>query len=789
MEDKDFILGALLHDIGKAIINNRDLRNLHIYDPDGDKEKIEELQKKLDINKEDFTWYAIVYHHSLKKLPNSENCPSGCSEDYKELLEIIKKADNEASELRLEEEEGGKKQNWQVKTIYPWSLLAESILKNSILYTKIYGLLDLDKEIFTKDPLSLEEYRKKWVKNYQDEFLKELKKALKLKDPDLILAILYKWLYFYPEASGYRDVNLFSLAFHLKTTAMLADLYYKSKKRGKTVYVVFIDLVGTHNTIVSYLRKKKEFDEEGGYLKKVNYLSRFIDALTALTVRKILGLADSYTTNILYLSGSSAKIVVALDKEQKKRIEDEIHELNKKLFELTLGNSFILVHFEEVKNEKLLEGIVQTAFLNKDVEKNMEKERFKKIGEFAETLSAGRDTEDIYKKIRDFEDKLRNLLEKSKIFTLKDLGLGEEEIAAIPFEFILNREEYADKQQLVFSRIEKIFIYLESGRLRRVSIDDIENIKRTRRIGFLKIDGDLIGTLFSQIFPHVLLKVFEDILKGEKKEEQSKRENILLLLILRLSELLSFMFKYEILKIVKDLNEQSRIIKDKNKYEKAILVVYNSGDELLTIGDIELLLEFYKKFLEKKEKLLLNVIKTSAAFIYTHYKSPFNFAYQKIKDLPEEIKKTKKSYNEIKRIVKEKKEKPYEEAFRSYLKMEDGILFLESKILFKERGEFNRIVETIDVLKKKVVNKELARSRIVNMELIIEKAIEELEKDRAASIIYLVYYATKEDSKGVFQELIKDIKQKFSLNNKKEAKNILYYWLSILDFVKTITRD
>jgi len=792
VEYKDFIIGALLHDIGKAIIENG--HNLHVYDYEKHQDRVERLKKILNLNEKDIIWHCIVYHHFPEK---------SAYKDYKDYLEIIKKADQEASELRLEEEaKSGEK---KIKIIHPWSIISGDI-KNIWAYS-LLDLIDESKILLTKEDISLEEYRKIWIDKYQPMFLEELKKALNSKNPDTILAVLYKWLYFFPETSESSRLNLFSLAFHLKTTAMLADLYYKREKEGKKVYVIFIDFVGTHNTILSFLRKKKEFiEEEGGYLKKVNYLSRFIDAFVAYVTRKILSIANSYTTNILYISGSSAKVVVAIDSKQEKLIKEEIEKINKKLFSLTLGNGFILLHFEKVEDnlsEGLLESIVKAAFLNEEVEYKIEEEKIEWLKKLSKDYYEKNVYESHYNKIKGFLETIKQILEDFKIILPKDLYFEEEEPLIIPFEYLLEIDNHRDKDWLIFSPIEKIFIYLESGRLRGTSIDDIEDISKIKKVGFLKIDGDMVGKLFTEIFPSLMPDLIQRLINSANLKKEDINRNIYSLLILKLSEYLSLMFKYKVLLIAKRLNDRNK--KNDNKYRKAISVVYNSGDELLAIGDIELLLEFYKDFLKEKEKLLENLIKTSAAFTYIHYKSPFNFAYQEIRELPDNIKSEKEQYRKIKELnrnlwnisnEREKLEIRYK-ILNMYKDMEDGIMFLRGKILFRTLSEFEIKYYLIKRIIDSVKNGDLPRTRISNTEILLERSIEELDRNKVSSIIYLVYYVTKEkenyvtkekESNKILKDLIEEIKNNFKLGDIKKTKDSLYYWLSILDYVKSVTR-
>jgi len=780
VEYRDFIIGALLHDIGKAIIENG--HNLHVYDYEKHQNRADRLKEILNLSENDIIWHSIVYHHFPEKSA------------YKDYLEIIKKADQEASELRLEKEaRSGEK---KIKIIHPWS-----IISGDIKYIWAYSLLDLkdDKILLTKEDIPLDEYRRMWVDKYQPMFLEELKKALNSKSPDTILAVLYKWLYFFPETSESSNINLLSLAFHLKTTAMLVDLYYKKEKEGKKVYVISIDFVGTHNTILSFLRKKKEFiEEEGGYLRKVNYLSRFIDAFVAYVTRRILSIANSYTTNILYISGSSAKVVVAIDSKQEKLIKEEIEKINKKLFSLTLGNSFILLHFEKVEdnlNGGLLKSIVKAAFLNEEVEYKIEEEKIEWLNKLSKDYYEKNVYEVYYDKIKEFLKTIEQILENIKVILLKDLYFEEEEPLVVPFEYLLEIDNYRDKEGLIFSPIEKIFIYLESGRLRGTSIEDIEDISRIKKVGFLKIDGDMVGKLFTEIFPYLIPDLIQRLINSVNLRNVDINRNIYSLLILKLSESLSFMFKYKVLLIAKRLNDINK--KNDNKYYKAISVVYNSGDELLAIGDIELLLEFYKDFLKEKEKLLENLIKTSAAFIYIHYKSPFNFAYQEIKELPDNVKSEKVQYRKIKELnrdlwnisnEKEKLEIRYK-ILDMYKNMEDGILFLKGKILFRNLSEFERKYHLIKKIIDSVKKRYLHRTRVANIEILLERSIEELDRSKVSSIIYLVYYVTKEsESKELLKDLIEDIKNNFKLGDIKKTKDSLYYWLSILDYVKSVTR-
>jgi len=799
IDKRTLILGALLHDIGKALLGkDRDgFYNLHIHPNDSNVDKKrEELSEKLHfLDRNSFIWHSISYHH--------EPDQSIYKDFIKKYLQI---ADFASTIVRSEEERFSS--DHRLRIVYPWALIRTIISKveNENYYLKepiILPELPKNEDILPiGEPPELNTYRKEWYEKYQNMFLKELEEAVKTEDPDIVLAVLYKWLYFYPEDVHSGSINLFSLSFHLKTTAMLADLLYEIDKNKKSVYLVTLDLVGTHKAITTLIKKKKElYTEEEKYLKKINSLSIFVDVLTAIVTRYILSKADSYTTNILYIAGSSSKLVVALEDSKIKEIERFIDELNKELFRKTMGNLFVLADFKKIDlnipheiniefAKELLKKIVD-KFVESDP-KTITEKKMKLFVKYARALTQSSNeitARDIIESSIQFVNEIVEKFAKEdigiKIIITDDLSdilnifsnKNEDEmnICIASYEDLFDNNKSID----ILSNLEKleeyrkIFLFFKSGRLQGVSVDDIEEIKRTKRLGYLKVDGDKVGLLFSK-----LLNDLEKDIENRFAIDEQGTKIITPLLKLRLSELLLFMFKYVLLRKADEKKE-----KEGGKYKKAVSIVYNSGDEFFAIGDIESLIEFYNEFLNTKEKLLGNILKTSAAFVYSYYKYPFGFVYEQVKDLPDIVKSEKlkignKSLNSLK----------------EYVNLEDGIYFLEEAIIGKEEWKtYHEIIKTIiDDLKESKRDGRFSRTRIANIRAILDKCIYEIKDNEYKSIIYLIYYAFKsEDSRedtSNYEEdtwkrkMIEDIK-----NNYKEILKYLKIWKCLLD-VLSVTR-
>jgi len=794
---RELVLAALLHDIGKTFID--DNRNLHVYDEKNDKEKVEKIKKilnELGINNVDLIYYSVLYHHDEEKAKHSPP------------LRIIRKADELSSEIRIEyeenEEEKRREKNWKIKLVYPFSLFKLNSKKLAYL-NNLYGLIDL-KEKMKKNPLveeedelpTLSDYREEWKSKYQEKFKEELKKALKIRDPDLVLAIFYKYLYFYPETSKNNAINLFSFAFHSKIVAMLTDLLYKIKEENKKIYIVRVEVVGTHQFILSNLKRKREYEEEMNYLKRINASSIFIDTLTAIVTKIILKLANSYNTNILFLSGSESKIVVGLDENTKKKIEEIIEKINEKLFELTLGNLYLILDFEEVPSdeEKIIENLVNVAFNNEEEIKKIEEVKI--LTKIKLLKKSKLDKWDDEKK-REYSDFLNGLI---SLFSDKNVSLilGEDlndiifrhfnqdvkniisDLSIIPFELILNNYNLEEIIKVIEEK-DKIFIYLRSGRVTGKSFEDFENVKRTNNVCAIKIDGDKVGDLFSKLLKEYLqkdIKNYKNI--DENFVEMIKKYGPLILL--RVSDLLSFMFKYLTLRLAENFTDES---------ERFVSVIYNSGDELSAVGDLESIINFYREFLELKEKFLLNILKTSSAIIYTHYKHPFYFVYRSLSENVEIAKKNKPIQN-----LEEYKRK---EDLESYFQLKDSLYFAGAEIVlegFEKDNFFERIKEL-----KEIANERngLGRSRIANMIELINRSIDEIKKKKVRSLIFLIYYIARskvkknniEEVPKVLRDFLEDIKNNFLITNyeekMKKIENVLKYWMAILGYVYTITRN
>ncbi len=803
---KDLILGALLHDIGKALVDFRvqNYTDFHLHPNDNFDRliwKLENIWRVLKNNDiiDPFIVKCILFHHWLNQsinfvanLINGTNISNDeknlllsyfkeIKPDEKELLEIISKVDKVISDETREESSGN-----NVKIIYPWSIFKKE------KYSYMYGLKDILNTRFKDIPIDMNEYRKEWLKKYQKDFLKELKLAYKLKNPNVILLVLYKYLFFFPESL--KDLNEVSLAHHLKYTALLADLYYKEVKEGKNTYLIIIDIVGTHKFINSLLRDKKEIGERGKYLQKINAGSRFVEILTALVIAKVLEKSKSYITNIINLSTNGAVLLVALSKEEKEKIEEWVKDLNNVLLKLTLGQLYVSIYFESIK-EKLgttIEKIINEGRVGKLIEW-LFKDRNKELSERKEKLE---DLEfkyldkeklilDIERAKNDYEQFIDQLLRilgrwiyrdkpitkiSKELFDVLFLGKLEEipDFEIVSWEIILdegiekvniekeivvplflrNGRETKELRDIVIKKLDELNIPEDIKREVKeygISFDVLKSARDFRRIGILKIDGDKVGKLFSEWL----------------KDELTKKEYSLIVLAY-LSEILQFAFKYVTLDIAEKIN--------RNNIDSLafVFVVYSSGDELTVVGDIEELLEYYREFIKKKKKILFDIIKTSAAFAYVHYKHPFRFVYEKMNELVEKAKENKDV-----------------ETFEIYLSLTDTINIQEKVTL---GCCFETWLSRTYSYVKLIEDRKLPRTRITNMEMIIERILEELKKDKASSVIYLVYYASK-DYEEYFKDLLNEIKKKFSLENKEETMEMLNYWLSIFDYVKTVTRS
>jgi len=799
---RDLIIGALLHDIGKVFISDESNHNLHVYNLDDEKRKeLEDLLTNLGLNENDIIYHAILYHHKIDESA------------YKKLLSYISVADNIASDVRSEENED-KELEWKLKIVYPLALFLKDRKK---MYIKnLYGIIDLKKKIEEylnnksqfdflveeNDLPELPEYRNVWKEEYQEKLKEELREALKIRDPDLILAILYKYLYFYPEVSSPNTTNYFSLAFHLKTTAMLTDLLYKRKEENKDLYLISIETVGTHQFILFTLKKKKEFEEESEYLKKINATSEFIDILTALITKIILKLTNSYNTNIIFLSGSEAKIVVGLNRNDKEKIEQIIKKLNKILFEFTLGNLYLIVDFKRLdfsNDVDILNNLVNLAFGNNNNLKELEEKKIKKrielVSEWENTYL--KNERELGKYLNEYIKLLKSII-KLLGEPEKDILLGREDIIEEMLRDINSIDNNSNDLKEIISNIvivsfesiiedrwqeilkgyedrDKIFIYLRGGRVKGKPIDEFERIGKTKTIAAIKIDGDKVGDLFGKLFKEYLYRNSKILNINEKYAP---------LILLRVSDILSFMFKYAIIELASF----------KTKEESFVSIIYNSGDELAAIGDLQSIMEFYREFLDIKRLLLLDILKTSSALIYTHYKYPLYFIYKAVSEGVEKAKKNK-PYQKLEKY----KNNP---TLENYLDLEDSLYLAGTNIALGEERKktlFNHLQE----LYNKYLSSEesIPRSRIANMIELLNRSILELEKKKMKSIIYLVYYIArtrvkKDNNKElpqVFVDLLYDIKEKVTITDDprkiEEIKNTIKYWIAVLDYIYTITRE
>ncbi|MDR3222234.1 MAG: type III-A CRISPR-associated protein Cas10/Csm1 [Methanobrevibacter sp.] len=340
MELEKIQIAALFHDIGK------------FHQRIGKKVKHSSLSA--DFVKEiweDDVADLVLYHHEPAELKNSPK--------YKEMAQIIQKADHHSANERIEDDK-----NHNVNATPLISIFSKVKLENNKEIKEYYLPLEkLNLNISGEDSfeslrprlsdkVSLD-YKTLW-KEFTDEF-----KKLNSPDFNTSLALLKKYTSTMPSAAyvSKPDISLFD---HCKTTAALATCRYifnanGSEKLNQTNHQkVYLAINGDISGIQNFIYKvSSPQDAQSGMSKRLRGRSLYINLLNDAIASKIIEELGLCQANILFCGGGRFIIIGANTEETLLKLENIKKEINDLFIDKFNAELYLSMSHEECSGDDL----------------------------------------------------------------------------------------------------------------------------------------------------------------------------------------------------------------------------------------------------------------------------------------------------------------------------------------------------------------------------------------------------------------------------------------------------
>ncbi|MDR3292435.1 MAG: type III-A CRISPR-associated protein Cas10/Csm1 [Methanobrevibacter sp.] len=351
MELEKIQIAALFHDIGK------------FHQRIG--KKVKHPLLSADFVKEiwgDDVADLVLYHHEPVALKNSPK--------YKEMAQIIQKADHHSAKERIEDDK-----NVNVNTTPLISIFSSVKLENNKEIKECY--LPLEKlnlningeDSFESlrpkpsDKVSLD-YKTLW-KEFTDEF-----KKLNSPDFNTSLALLKKYTSTMPSAAyvSKPDISLFD---HCKTTAALATCRYIFSGKGSEELnqtnhqKVYLAINGDISGIQNFIYKvSSPQDAQSGMSKRLRGRSLYLNLLNDAIANRIVDELGLCQANILFCGGGRFVIMGANTKETLLNLENIKKEINDLFINKFNAELYLSMAYEKCSGDDLEEFGTITRKLN-----------------------------------------------------------------------------------------------------------------------------------------------------------------------------------------------------------------------------------------------------------------------------------------------------------------------------------------------------------------------------------------------------------------------------------------
>jgi len=343
-EEKELVLGALLHDIGKLTYLTEKPRNKH---QDSGSEFVYNLFKNSKLNSD----ILRMIKHIIKTHHDSTT-------DH-ELVKILRLADHISSNEREEYEEQEDYGHEREKTLMVPIFTEVKLDTPHIKEQKIKLATIKDYELTEEEPENLiKDYKE--IKSVLEKDIREIAKIEDFKKfVDTLNYVLMKNLRLVPSATYYSKPDI-SLYDHLKTTAAIALCLYRTQnmKTDDRFLLIGGDVSGIQDFIF-YSFRSSESDEHAA--KRLRGRSIFINLLVDAVAAYIKDSLNLYEFNILWASGGNFVILAPNTEENIKSLEKIRVNVNRHLFN-KYGNIYVNISWVRGKKDDVSEFSV---FLNK----------------------------------------------------------------------------------------------------------------------------------------------------------------------------------------------------------------------------------------------------------------------------------------------------------------------------------------------------------------------------------------------------------------------------------------
>lgn len=314
VEEKILVLGALLHDVGKAIQRSKGMGKKHEeYSEEFVRNYLDDLDAHREIKER--VMYIVRKHHAED------------SDDS--LLQIVKEADRLSARFDREKYKGQDSQD--VATTPLLSIFSEIVLSEENALKMYNSVIPLQENLKNHFPVDKAKAKVDYH-NVMDTLQKNWDKLRELPTfvdrVNTINYIFLKAFKFVPSAV-YEAVPDIPLYDHLKTTAAIALCLYRSDNKDKPFLLIGGEISGIQKFLF-YNLKAEEADR--GAAKRFRGRSFMINLITDSVVKYIVTRLNLYEFSVLVNAAGHFIILAPNTLENKKELENLIKDVSKYIY-------------------------------------------------------------------------------------------------------------------------------------------------------------------------------------------------------------------------------------------------------------------------------------------------------------------------------------------------------------------------------------------------------------------------------------------------------------------------
>lgn len=745
---------GLLHDIGKFY-----QRTLTKSDLTEDELKMTPFSKEGKYHTHLHSGYTSRFLHEFLGLNDAYEfyISSHHNQEFDELAEIIKKADQIASKIDRKDESSDndvKNKTGNFITARMSSILSEIDFGKD----KYNGTFELSTLSNLKFPIKNFEVKNKELsaKEYKllfTKFTEEIKKDIlirKNKDKysfNRMYALMKEYCSTIPASTYEGNSSSVSLFDHSKLTAAIASCLYNSNEQVEKFCVLEFDISGIQNFIFKITEGN---DNKKEVAKSLRGRSLFVGLLSNYIAYSYLYEFSLTQANIIFNTGGGALLLLPNSEETETKINN-ISNLIKNEFKKAFGSDITFVFATTKMNEKELDLFkVNNALELKLKIENEKKHKFSSLlnEEFFIEREYNKDTcsmcENVFVDKKSNKDSAEQICSNcKKILQISDFYTKNEELMiSYHFNNLLDissdvKIEFSNGVIAINRKKEDLFEYdyvdsinnhyigdvkyvANSVPIKNNQIINLESISRDllpnkygdKKLGILKMDVDNLGAVFAF---------------GLKQEIEGSYQNYRSLSkYLTLSRLIENFFSIQLLKICKEISLAiNPNINEVTDNGTMFYINYAGGDDLVILGPAYAIIRLALKINEKFNEFTLNEnITISGGIQIQSPKYPIRFG-----------------------ILESEKQLELSKA----LSNKNGLTLMNTTIPFKECDKFfKEVSDFVDYMDTDVIS----RSTLYNLMSIIN----DVAMDRYISLIPKILYSITRNVKEHYRD---NIKKKF----------------------------